>query len=393
MKKINPLSKKSSLLNIKSQLFTGQKPSSIKPSQSLRSLIPQSKSSLSESNASIVMKSEKLNAKFMKITLKSNWGHPTTLAVASIVIFSDNHQRVPILYNSIIPPSSEYPPLCGLFNANLINECAGRTWSIPWNSENKEGVTIVVIVPIDTKVKFVRIWNDKFDDTASVREVQISTSDGLLSEGEIPLGFGTDIHLLEKISPSQSSRTLYEIFPQLDQTQILKDKYGVYPSIKVFDIKLEIISSFINEEFVGLNAILIFDENLEQILWNDIDEFLVSNANYKSNPIDLFRSKKDIIVSQSSKMFIMKTDWVLPPIINIKLKNPKQISKIEIWNFNAIELNLNTGIKKAKINLNDLLYWQGLIKIGNGSIKNVSNTFTSIWFNDIPSIRIKRNVK
>jgi len=390
------MSKKLLLGVPKKQSMIGFKPASVlfssktlppTGSQTSRKAIPTSKSSLSESNISLLMKSEQMNAKYVRITLKSNWGNPNRIALSSIIIFSENFQRVPILYSSILPITEAHPPLSNLFNGNLVNSKPGESWSIPWNSECNDPIAIVAIVPSESDIKFLRIWNDKFDETACVKDILIKTSDGLSYQGEMPLGFGLDIHLSQKLAPSPSTKIIAELFPHLQSKNGFSDKHGKCPIIHVKTIRVEILANFNKDQNIGLNAISLYDGFSNQIIWEEIEDVFLKNCASKSDPKDLFRPKKAIVKISNAKPYLMKTDWFGNPAIEIKLLNPTQITKMEIWNYNSLEMDTQIGVKNAKVYINDQLFWCGGFSKGNGSIKNIKKTLTKVWLTDVPELR------
>jgi len=342
--------------------------------------------SISESTTSIFMKAEKMNAKVVKITLKSNWGHPSKLSLGSVVFFGSNYRHIPIMYCSTIPSFEEYPSLSLIFNENLIKGETTECWAIPWDSTNP-GVSIVAIIPKEEDIQFIRIWNSTHEEESCTKSIEIKDSAGRVYSGDIPLGFGIDVTLMEEIETPNSQSILTELFPSLTNNTNLTDNYGSVPILSTNCIKLEILSNYSKDPNVGLNAIRLFDIENKPIEWSDIEKFALRNATGNDNEKNLFVDEEKAVRDNKKRMFLLKTDWIELPSIEIYFKEPRKIAKIEIWNLNAMDFNLKHGIKRLKVFQNNKLAWVGNLKRGNGQKQQIEDTITTIFFSDLPVFR------
>jgi len=349
------------------------------------------KVSLSESSMSIILRSEQLKAKYVKVVLKSNWGHHEKLTLIALTLFGEKNQRIPILYSSTIPAIELTEDFSKLLSGNLISSAPGESWSIPFSHGYE--ISIVLLIANTAKIDFIRIWNDKYESSSCLREFSIVDSEGNWFEGEVLAGFGLDVYLRKSEMKSVPISHISDLFPKNKSMERYSDHHGLVPLVLASSIKIEFLSSFSGSDKAGINGIKIFDINGKQLEWDDIEYCNLGNGITKSKVSMIFGTEEGLNRTSSSKMFSFKTDWNPPPYIDILLKKPAQIAKIEIWNLNSLELQLNNGMKSAKIFLNSRCTWVGRLRIGNGGTKMIGNSITNVWFIDNFQVRRKINVK
>ena len=80
--------------------------------------------------------------------------------------------------------------------------------------------------------------------------------------------------------------------------------------------------------------------------------------------------KEDKLTNNKDKMLLGLMDHTQYPSFNFTFNQPIYLSKILIWNFNSFSENLNCGIKKLKVYIDNKLFWFGKIFRGNGKDKD-----------------------
>ena len=385
MKRKNILRTLSSLKNIKNIPRTNSTEIKIYNSGFFKPLLD--KKINSENNISIILKSQQMNANYVKIILKSNWGNSEKLSISSIGLFNENNQRIPLIYSSFIPNSIKIPSLNILTDGNLIQNEPGNSWKIDWPLPFE--VSLIFLFSSEFQVKFIRIWNDKFEPDNGIKLVEIYDSEGKSCKGEIGFGFGGDLYLHEKIEQISTNNVFKDLLPENFNFFKFNDNFGNLPLPFISFIKFELLSNYSKDNNIGFYAIRIFNSNGDSINFNHIESFYVTNSLMKTNPSILFDSEEELIKNNSQNYFLLNNvTWDNFPEINIKLKKSIQITKIEIWNLNSLQIPLNYSLKSMKIYLDSRLNWIGNIKKCKNIEKNIFKSITEIWFTDDPKLRI-----
>ncbi|OHT14940.1 hypothetical protein TRFO_14579 [Tritrichomonas foetus] len=331
--------------------------------------------------------------KMITVQILSNHGSNSKISLSSIVLLDEKRRQIEIKAISSVPVLSNPKNLENLINTNLLKddlEVFNMDWPLP---QQYESLSIIITIDQGNHPKYVRIWNSKNSDDSSTKNVIILNGVKQIGSGEIPKGFGVDIEIQQEQGMEQSNSTLLlqELFPSLMPEKKLEDSFGGYPFQNTQKISLEILSTYCDEKYIGINGIDFYNDNYQKLIDLDIKDIIVENCSMVQNHSALTRCSKHSV--NDHDMFLAETNWTQRPIINFVFRNKVRLSKIVIWNWNAEKRNLKFGIKSLILRADDKLFFAGTVRLANGRIYGMEYCSTEIWLTDMKSIRDYENYR
>ena len=338
---------------------------------------------------------ESIKSDLYTVEIYSNWGNPQRMSCSAIWFLDENRLRIkPIKIRSF--PECGQDNLMKLSDHILLKNSESDVWSVPWPVDEYKYYTLGFLLPANKKPYSCRIWNTVSSGDSSIREVVVQHNADTLFKGEIPMSYGADIRLIEprhefsSAAVSKSMLMINQMFmstPKLEKLQP-NDKFGLWPLTQTKRIDILFLTNHGNKEYVGLNAIDLFDENYDPIEMDQIEDVLVENSKNFTNPAGLFKAIKE--TTEENDMFIMSVKWEekQTPTISIILKKPRIISQLVFWNYNYNK-KLDAGINHTTVKINKKVVWIGKVRKACGVKGSVGLSTTPIWLNDIPELRKK----
>lgn len=317
------------------------------------------------------------------VTVHSNWGSRDFLRVSSISILDEKFMTVPVIKSTTSPDIGIDTK--SLFEGHLIKNEMNELFSIPWN-ENHEPVSIAIMVSKEVTISGVRVFNSEISLDSSVKDISISLDHANTLSGEIPKNFGIDFKFTKKMREDavESSRLIDNYFNE-NREKAFEDKYGVYPLFSTKTLSFEILNTWNDEDFIGINGFQIFDQYNKLIQMDDIDDIIVHNCGKTNNPSLLF--KDDLKTSRPERQFLTKRLNDLAPLIEVIFKKNTFLSKLVIWNYNSSREPVEYGIKNIKIRSDETVIWCGRILKSIGNEISADKKLRTIWLTDSSEIK------
>ena len=361
--------------------FVSKNKENSKSEQVLPHVIPTSQSVLMSSYM-FYRALEELDSYTIKII--SNWGNQN-LTTCSIIWFLDDRKMFidPNKIKSI--PVDNKDNLSKLIDRCLIKTEKKNMWHCKKSNDFNQ-IELTYFFPIIENPKYIRIWNSPKSGDTGIKYVEVYHDEELVSAGEIPINYGADLSILEKINKTLSLKefrlpsTLYRI--SVDKNIELSDPFGKCPVEFTKRLTFKILKSYGNKLYIAINNIAIYDERDNRIEFSEIEEVFVQNAISFKNAALLF--KPDACTNNEKDMFLMKVDWKKPPLITVVLKNPTIIKRVVFWNNNSYEIGFDAGVDHMSVISNSNHVWTGKVKIGSGSAANADYSATTILINTLP---------
>lgn len=317
------------------------------------------------------------------IKIMSNWGSSDFLRISSVTVLDDKYLAVPVL-KSMTSPDLKIDTKC-LFDGHLIKKSVDDLFSVPW-CQNHEPFNLVILVSNDVPISGVRIFNSDIATDSSVKDVAIMLDSTTWLNEEIPKNFGIDMKFTQKMREDavESSRLIEDYFNESREKRF-NDRYGYYPLFETKTVYFELLKSWNNEKFFGLNGLQMYDQNNRLISMDDIDDVIIQNYASSNDPSLLF--KMDLQTSRPERQFLLTAPPDRLPLIEVIFKEKRFLSRIVIWNYNSYREPLEYGVRNMKISFDDHFVWCGKLHMSAGNEKSADKKIKQIWLTDSSEIK------
>ncbi len=114
-----------------------------------------------------------------------------------------------------------------------------------------------------------------------------------------------------------------------------------FPIVPVEVLSIELVSNWGNPLCVGLNGIDLFDVYDRKVEMNQFSDIILQYCRNASPCDNLFRPTKRTI--HAHEQWTTLTDWKETPKIVVLFEHPKQIARLAIYNFNALDDDAGIG--------------------------------------------------
>ena len=322
----------------------------------------------------------------IKIKLLSNWGHKSLINLSSVCIMSGNLKVIPEIVGTI-PALDDPKPLEYLFTNSMIKGDNEEMFTTKWpvDDDIDNSFTIICIVPYGMRLSLIRVWNGDANQAANAKDIEIKIASYTMFKGEIPYKFGIDFAIPDFYDGDNAGNE--NIISKTDEKEVAvpQDSFGIFSFPKVFTITFEIVETFSNDNFFGINGFDIYDHNMNPVFEGFLRRITITGCNPLNEKRTLFRPNK--ISNSQDLMFLAEKTGNENPKIEIILKTPIDVALIVVWNFNFDQkCQFYRGIKRLKVNLSQKRFGRALIKKADGQIHQIVDKTTNIWFTDyIPS--------
>jgi len=334
------------------------------------------------------------------IIVKNNWGNPYFAGFTEIQFLDKNNEIIEIsnFYtknNEINNTENMQKILLSKNDGNTIEE--NKMW---YGKMPPKPYFLELVFELKNEVQKIKVWNfnSPRDLDYGLKDIEILYNNEMIWKGEIKKSYGKiDENYCQEISFSNfkeiQENTEKSIKNLIDISEFsifdYKSKFSSIPILPECKILIfTILSTWGDQNFVGLNGIEIFDSDgkpikilPDQILLYKISskmeysmiENSVNLANIVSEP---FLTKND----QYAWVFEFPKNEKLQ--IQIMLPEGIAISMIRIWNYNKSRIYALRGIKDLLISgdKTENIFFDGEISKGPGEIGNLSNCCETILF-------------
>lgn len=342
----------------------------------------------------------------IKIIFLENYGNPKYMGLSGINVYDENDNIINIEENSLFINSNgmkgkiiDIPIFNKLFDGNnSSNEIKNMIFF------KKENSFIEIKFIHFIKVKTIKIfnYNSKIYKDCSTKSIIIEFLNNLnivrrtrqiflfMAPNEENIDFGQYIvYPFNNCFRFNKYKDFMKIIDANNCGSIFNEEYDYFSPFlpSGYILKIEIMSNWGNNDFIGLNQIILYDENNNEIPLssdnnnndNDIFEFIRQNINKLSHTNDNFKSKKN---NNYTRIYLLPGQNALQPreiplfLINYKKLNHiynvngenrlyfifnecTTISKITIINYSKF---LNMAVKDIKILLDEKVIFEGELK-------------------------------
>lgn len=343
----------------------------------------------------------------ISIRIESNWENTSKIMMYFIALFdksnrqiiSKNKEQDDLLYITSFPEPSSLIKLDNLLDSSYINNDQSNFFCEFFGDQK---FTIYISIPRSIEVRSILIFNPPTKSESAVKDVSILVNEELCIQGQIPQDFGLSLKFdnftfqTKENDKQKNKENCQKKHCSIPKAITYRDDFGILPIKPVGQIKIEILETYIcpikiqskenvstkikycDENYIGVNGFDFYD-----ILGN-----LISNQSGKStenclhyiNEVKIrgiselihfgMLLKEDKLTNNKDKMLLGLMDHTQYPSFNFTFNQPIYLSKILIWNFNSFSENLNCGIKKLKVYIDNKLFWFGKIFRGNGKDKD-----------------------
>ena len=303
--------------------------------------------------------------KIISVRIDSTWGESSEIKILFLSLFDYNRKPIEIKNISSIPDVSS---LELLLNPDYYKE-EGDVFC----EKFYKNFTIFLAVEKDAKIQGIRIFNSSTKSPSSVKNVSIYEGNTLLVKDEVPWQFG--INLMFQPDLFQGFLT-----SQVPKVTIYKDSYGIFPIKMASQLKISVIQTYNRDNKIGLNGFDIFDLSGKQIPNDHIQKIILSGI-INHNDIEKLM-KRNKISNDFNDMFQGETENDKEISFTIKFHYPEAVSIFQIWNYNAAQGNLNYGISKLKIFVDNDLIQMVRVPRGHGFTQYMTETKKAIAINE-----------
>ncbi|OHS98301.1 hypothetical protein TRFO_35300 [Tritrichomonas foetus] len=309
----------------------------------------------------------KADYRIIAVKFTSTWGNSSHIKLAFISLFDQQQKPIEVCFISSIPEVSSLTSL-----ESILDTTYGKEDEQIFCEKFNDSFTIFLAVDKNVEVKTIRIFNPRVKSESDAKDVKVFEGPILFGRGEVPQKFGVNLAMLPEIYKSPSKNIKKFVGHQ--------DQFGTIPFKKYETLKITILETYNSRNIVGLNGFSLFDENGELIDRSNVEKVKFKGiCNLKESGMLLKRNK---YTSEVDDMFLGDVEKDKTPTFEIKFLQPIIVSKIEIWNFNACDVDLSFGIKRIKLHADDIFVTNCIVPIGNGSSKLAKRTVKSIPLND-----------
>ena len=343
----------------------------------------------------------------IKINFLENYGNKKYIGLSRINIYDENDNIINIEENSLIINTNEVkgkikenPIFNKLFSGNNSSTEIKNMFLLKKDNSFIEMKFIHFI-----KVKTIKIfnYNSKIYKNCSTKSIAIEFLNNqnimrrtkpiylFMAPTEENIDFGQYIvYPFNNCFNSNKYKDFMKIVGSNNYGSIFNEEYDYFsPALPTGNIlKIEIMSNWGNNDFIGLNQIILYDENNNEILLasnnkindNDIIDFIKQNINKLNHNNDNSKNKKDN--NNYTRIYLLPGQNIVQPkeiplfLINYKRLNHiynvngenrlyfifnecTTIRKITIINYNKF---LNMAVKDIKILLDEKVIFEGELK-------------------------------
>ena len=288
----------------------------------------------------------------IKIRVRGNYGHPTTVSCSEIDVLGTNRRRIRILSIACEPIRQDKDVLSRLVNGRLFKESADECWSAQWPPEPPlVSFEIALIISGDEDVHSLRIWPVEHDVSQNIRDVTVILDHKVVFEGQLKSDFGNIISLrLEDEGALRSERC-----------QKMSDAFGVLPVRPVSQLAIEILKAYAGDKEFGLRRIALYDKNGE---WFDVRETTVVDAQNCGDvepPIALFYDPEEA-KQEGVRKKLWRGDLHPDSRILVRFREPTQITAVLIVALKPVPGPVDIGVKHIRITTDGVRRWVGRMK-------------------------------
>lgn len=325
------------------------------------------------------------------VLLLSTWGQSECITCSEIDFLTEDRIPIPDVRASFTNKNEiekQYiNDLQSICNRTLV-KTPRHCWSYNWDFKN--GPVSLCFSFTSTKApEYIRIWNGKLDTDSQLKGFRVYFNKKRLYEGEVPCQFGIVAHIKLSDDLKMSIFNFAKLFD--DDTLYDTDKYGrilVHPAKQ---IAIKLIDTFTpGSKDVGLNSIQFFcSKEGKEISFSSIKTIKVTGATSVYSPFHLLKDRKRTM--DEKDMWIAHRDnpndkiWYV-----VTFNKPIPIILVRIWNYNGSDVDI--GVKKALITVDDNIVWSGCLNKAKGMTSKIVEGVTDIWLSemekwkDVPAI-------
>lgn len=312
----------------------------------------------------------------------STWGKSDYITCSEIDFLTEDRvpiQNVQITFtNKSLNTKQNLNDLNFLIDKSLVNTPRG-TWSFPWNPEEVP-LSLCFSFSSTKTPEYIRIWNGKLNPNSQLKEFRVYFDKKRLYTGEVPCQFGivAPIKLSDELKLS-----MYNFAKIFDEEPVYDiDKYGkIYvPPIKQFSI--EMIDTFRpGSKDIGLNSIQFFcSNNGKEVSLSSIRNVKITGATSIYSPFQLLKDKKRTM--DEKEMWMANRENPKDKVSYfITFNKPVPLILVRIWNFNGDDVDI--GVRKALIKLDDNVVWTGCLNKAKGMTSKIVEGVTDIWLSEM----------
>lgn len=341
------------------------------------------------------------------VRIISNWGDPEMVSCGEIVPIDITRKQIPVVSINAIPREAAFEDLNRLVDSSIYR--SNQYWKSQFPL--RKPIEITIAVPSINKPIIFRVLNVQ-NAKSGIREMEIYEEEVQVWKGEIPIdlafvcrlqsfddddqnqGDDDDPTSLNKKKQKRQSTLISSVRSEsyIKKFDPLVDDFGAIPQIPTNYIIVEFLSNYGNGPTFGLSGIELLTTKKEVVKSDNIDNCNVLYGTCPIDPSTLFRGH--YYDPQMEEMWVFdRINQEKNPQLIVTFKKPIIVGAIKFWNFfpcdagevvSGPSFSKHISVKHVLIRFdNNSTIFEGKLRQGDGTIKNLNGSLTTIYLNDM----------